>query len=88
MAYLNRKGVMVSKGWVILSPIIGGRAWWGVLKQRHVADFETYVLILYTALQNLLPARYFIPPIAKIGVLGQLVGVLVPAYFSSLCCGV
>ena len=38
-----------------------------MLKQCHVADFETYVLILYTALQNLLPARYFIPPIAKTG---------------------
>ena len=39
----------------------------GVLKQWHVADFETYVLLEYTALQNLLPAHYFIPPIAKTG---------------------
>ena len=49
-----------------------------VLKQRHVTDFETYVLILYTALQNLLPARYFIPPVAKIGNLFQV------SYFSVL----
>ena len=49
---------------------------WGVLKQCHVADFETYVLVLYTALQNLLPAHYFIPPIAKTGNLSQV------SYFS------
>ena len=38
-----------------------------MLKQRHVADFETYVLILYTALSDLTIAPPFIPPIAKTG---------------------
>ena len=38
-----------------------------MLKQRHVADFETYVLVLYTALSDLTIAPPFIPPIAKTG---------------------
>ena len=47
-----------------------------MLKQCHVADFETYVLILYTALSDLTIAPPFIPPIAKIGAtLGVLVHV-------------
>ena len=60
--YLKRRGGGVSKGWVILSPINGGG------KNSVMSQIlKLMYSFLYTALQNLLPAHYFIPPIAKIG---------------------
>ena len=58
--YLKRRGGGVSKGWVILSPIIGG-----VQKQCHVADFETYVLIFVHCASKSASSTLFYHPHCK-----------------------